>query len=161
MQKLPHRYRVQASAEPEGSVALASQGLDTLATAPPAEYGGPGDRWSPETLLVGAAADCFGLSFSAIAGASSLPWVALRCEAEGCVDRVEGVTRFTSLKLHAFLTLPEDADAEKARRLLEKAKRACLVTSSLVCPVSLEIEVTRQGEDVAYGSTAPARRAPT
>lgn len=137
MQSLPHQYRVEAAATFEGAVAVASKGLDTLMTAPPAEYGGPGDRWSPETLLIAAVADCFVLTFRAIARASSLTWVDLRCDAEGELDRVEHVTRFTGMTLRAFLTIPADGDADKATRLLEKAERTCLITNSLACPVEL------------------------
>ena len=56
MQDFPHRYAVTTLAHPEGDVALESEGLPRLATAPPAAFGGPGDRWSPETLLMGALA---------------------------------------------------------------------------------------------------------
>lgn len=142
MKELPHHYRIEASGRSEGLVAVSSAGLETLETAPPAEYGGPGDRWSPETLLVAAVADCFILTFRAIARASSLPWVELRCEGEGELDRVERTTRFTGLTLRAFLTLPADADATKAERLLAKAEQSCLVTNSLVCPVTLESHVS-------------------
>ena len=88
MKNLPHRYKVEASANSQGSVAIASSGLETLSTAPPPQYGGPGDRWSPETLLVASVVDCFVLTFRAIARASSLVWVALRCEGEGELDRM-------------------------------------------------------------------------
>ena len=71
MERLPHLYRVEASARPEGPVALDSSGLETLSTAPPVQYDGPGDRWSPETLFIGAVVDCFALTFRAVAGASS------------------------------------------------------------------------------------------
>lgn len=142
MQRLPHRYRVEASAAFEGEVAIASQGLETLRTAPPAEYDGPGDRWSPETLLVASVVDCFVLTFRAVARASSLAWTDLRCEAEGELDRVEHVTRFTRLTIRAFLTIPPGGDAEKAARVLEKAERSCLVTNSLAFPVGLEPNVT-------------------
>ena len=70
MQDLPHHYKVAASAAPQGEVNLASNLLDPILSAPPAEYGGPGNRWSPETLLVAAVADCFILSFRAVARAS-------------------------------------------------------------------------------------------
>jgi organic hydroperoxide reductase OsmC/OhrA len=149
MQNRPHRYAVEASATSEGPVVVASNGLETLSTAPPAEYGGPGDRWSPETLLVAAVSDCFVLTFRAIARASHLQWVDLRCEAEGELDRVERTTRFTGMTLRAFLTIPAGADVEKAARLLEKAERACLITSSLVCPVKLEPRVATRGEGSA------------
>ena len=62
MHPYPHVYTVRATADPEGDVPVDSAGLPTLTTAPPAEFDGPGDRWSPETLLVAAVADCFLLS---------------------------------------------------------------------------------------------------
>lgn len=145
MQALPHIYRVEAFSDGEEAVAVASSGLETIGTAPPSEYGGPGDRWSPETLLVAAVADCFALSFRAIARASSLPWSDLRCECEGKVDRVEGATRFVDVQIRALLTVPARTDAAKAQRLLEKAERTCLITNSLKCSVGLQAEVT-QGE---------------
>jgi organic hydroperoxide reductase OsmC/OhrA len=141
MQDLPHRYRVEASAETEGDVRIASSGLADLATAPPVEFGGPGDRWSPETLLMAAVADCLVLSFRAVAKASSLPWSSLRCDAEGILDRVERTTRFTGITVRAVLSVPEGTDLEKAGRILDKAERACLISNSLACPVHLEPKV--------------------
>src|SRR5438034_459518 len=97
MQPHPHRYGVHVSAATEGSVSVESGGLPTLRTAPPAQYGGPGDQWSPETLLVAAAADCFVLTFRAVAAASKLGWRRVECDAEGVLDRRDGVVRFTEL----------------------------------------------------------------
>jgi len=141
MQSFPHHYQVSARAQLEGEVTLESPGLAPLASAPPTEFGGPGDRWSPETLLVGAVADCFVLSLRAVAKASALPWSGITCRAEGKLDRVERTTRFTEVVLHVELVLPAEADLAKAERVLEKAKTACLVSSSLVCPVTLEKSV--------------------
>ena len=89
MQELPHRYNVGAAAGPEGPVELSSPGVPDLASAPPAEFGGPGDKWSPETLLVAAVADCFILTFKAIARASRFDWSNLSCQVEGVLDREE------------------------------------------------------------------------
>ena len=83
MQPFPDRYEVSAGATVTGDVTLESERLPALKSAAPAGFGGPGDRWSPETLLVGAVADCFMLTFRAIAGMSQLPWTSLRCEAVG------------------------------------------------------------------------------
>ncbi len=141
MEPFPHHYRVGTEAEPEGAVLVTSEGLAPLTTAPPLEFGGPGDKWSPETLLVGAAADCFVLTFRAIAAASKLAWTRLECDAEGVLERVDGVARFNRLDLRARLVLPGDGDEERARRLLEKAEKNCLVTNSLALTPSLTAEV--------------------
>lgn len=142
MDAYPHHYRVQAAAQAEGDVALTSQQLPTLSSAPPAQFGGPGDRWSPETLLVAASADCLILTFRAIARASKLPWLRVECDAEGVLDRVDGVTRFTQVRLHARLVLPQGGDVERARRLLEKAEKTCLITCSLKAESVLTADVT-------------------
>jgi peroxiredoxin-like protein len=141
MQALPHEYTVAAAAAATGSVALSGPGLPRLQTGAPPQFGGSGEEWSPETLLVGAAADCLILTFRAVASASNLAWTELQCSATGKLERAEGVTRFTQLKLHAVLRVPEGVDTQKARRLVEKAEKACLITNSLALIPSLTIDV--------------------
>ncbi len=141
MQDLPHHYVVSASATAEQSVTLSSRGLDDLSTAGPAEFGGPGDLWSPETLLVGAVADCFVLSFRAIARAAKLEWISLDCEAVGMLDKVERVTQFTRFDVTAELSIPAGTDESKAHRLLEKAEKHCLITNSMKASSTLDATV--------------------
>ena len=138
MHPYPHQYTVSAQAEATGDVALSSAGLPTLQTAPPPEFDGPGDRWSPETLLCAAVADCFVLSFRAIARASKLDWTALECRVEGTLDRVEGKTRFTVITVHATLRVPAGTEQERAKKLMEKSEHACLISNSLVADRRLE-----------------------
>jgi organic hydroperoxide reductase OsmC/OhrA len=99
MQDLPHHYAVSAAANPDGNVKLASSGVPDMPSNAPAEFGGPGDQWSPETLLAAAVADCFILSFRAIARASKFEWVSLRCDVEAVLERIEKVTQFSSLRI--------------------------------------------------------------
>ena len=141
MQDLPHHYEVSADAKVAGNVVLSSSGVDDLISAPPAEFGGPGDRWSPESLLVAAVADCFILSFRAIAKASRLEWDSLTCSTEGTLERIDRVTQFTSFNVTAILDIPPGTDESKAHRLLEKAEQSCLVTNSLKAGSHLEATV--------------------
>ena len=131
MQPYPHRYRVTAATGREGEVILASTGLAPLNSAPPIEFDGPGDRWSPETLLVGAIADCFVLTFRAIARAGKLPWDSLDCDVEGLLDRDQGVSRFTGFTIRARLSVPPGTDAALAQQALHKAEKTCLISNSL------------------------------
>ena len=142
MHPFPHRYTATADAQPDGAVRLTSPGVPDLATAPPEAFGGPGDEWSPETLLVGAIADCFILTFRSVAAATSLPWTSLTCEADGTLDRVERVTRFTEVKVRATLVVPPETDEERALEALERSERLCLITNSLSADVHLEAHVT-------------------
>jgi peroxiredoxin-like protein len=142
MQAYPHRYEVQAAlADGEESVAISAEGIPTLTTAPPPQFGGAGGQWSPETLLVAAVAACFILTFRAIATASKLAWRRLDCDAAGVLDRSDGVVRFTELHLRAHLVVHSDGDVARARRLLEKAEGRCLVTNSLALHPTLAAEV--------------------
>jgi len=141
MQALPHRYRVKGIGRVTGDVQLTAAGLTTLQSASPAEFDGPGDRWSPEMLLVGALADCFVLTFRAVAKASTLPWTGLDCEVTGTLDRVDRATQFTHFDITARLVIPVAADADKARHALEKAERNCLISSSLKASIALNATV--------------------
>lgn len=141
MQDLPHQYVVSAAAKTASNIVLSSDGVADLESAPPAEFGGPGDQWSPESLLVAAVADCFILSFRAIARASKLEWDELTCQVEGTLDRVDRVTQFTGFTVTADLHVPAGTDAAKAQRMLEKAEQVCLITNSLKADSHLEATV--------------------
>ena len=144
MQPYPHTYTVAASGEPTGLVAVESPRLEMLSTAPPAEFGGPGNRWSPETLLVGSIADCFVLTFRAVTRAARCSWLQLDCRVEGILEHIDGRARFSRYTTRAALTLAEGADEATARKLLEKAEHGCLIANSLCGTRTLEIEIKRR-----------------
>lgn len=145
MQDYPHNYVVRAAAAAEENVVLSSPGLNDLESASPAEFGGPGDQWSPETLLVAAVADCFILSFRAIARAAKFEWKTLSCDVNGVLEKVERVTQFTGFDVQATLEIPEGMREDKALRLLEKAERSCLITNSLKAGSHLQAKVRVAG----------------
>jgi len=142
MQDLPHNYVVSAAAEGAKNVTLSSQDLPDLETAGPPEFGGPGDVWSPETLLVGAVANCFILSFRAIARKAKLEWLTLDCKVVGDLDKVEKLTQFIGFNVTAQLTIPDEKYRKKADVILEKAEKYCLITNSMKADSHLEAEVT-------------------
>jgi peroxiredoxin-like protein len=141
MHPFPHHYIVNAEVRPVGDVPLSTEGVRIIESAPPKEFDGPGNQWSPEGLLTAAVADCFVLGFRAIAVASKYPWVRLEARTEGTLDRAEGKMRFTRFDTHAKLTVPEGADVERGKKLLEKAESSCLVTNSLTSEVHLTMEI--------------------
>lgn len=131
MQDYPHHYLVDAGASQEGTVNVNSQGLESLVTTSPPEFGGPEGYWSPETLLVGAIANCYILTFRSIARASHFEWHSLSCSVDGVLDRVDRVTQFTEFHVRAVLHVPPGCNEDKAKKLLEKANTHCLITNSL------------------------------
>jgi peroxiredoxin-like protein len=141
MHPYPHVYKVSAAGENSGNVTVSSPRLPALQTAPPAEFDGPGDRWSPETLLCAAIADCFILTFRGISRAAKFEWVSLECEVEGTLERAEGTTHFTRYITRAVLKVPSGTDEQRARQLLERAEHSCLVSNSLRGERQLETRV--------------------
>ncbi|EED31358.1 OsmC-like protein [gamma proteobacterium NOR5-3] len=142
VQDFPHHYQVNGSATTDSPVVLRADNLSEIVTAPPAEFGGPGDKWSPEALLVAAVADCFILSFRAIARASKLDWSDIQCSASGTLDRVDRVTQFTAINVDAALSVPAGTDVDKAEKLLHKAEQSCLITNSLIANSTLSTTIT-------------------
>ena len=141
MKPLPHIYKAQLSGGPEGYAVISVAGIPELRTAPPADFGGPGDAWSPEDLLMAAVETCFLFTLRAVARASKLEFESLELSGEGTLDRKDGATRFTEIVLRPRLKLPAGADRDKAMRVLEKSEKACLVTASLSTPVRLDPEI--------------------
>jgi peroxiredoxin-like protein len=141
MKPLPHHYEVTLSGEPTGYATLSSEGMPPLRSAPPKDFDGPGDAWGPEHLLLAAVATCFMFTFRAVAQASKFAFTSLDLSGSGTVDRKDGVTRFTEITLRTRLKLPAGGDPERAKRILEKGKNACLVTASLSVPTELATEI--------------------
>lgn len=137
MQPFPHHYSVTAATSGAVEVVLDSEGLPPLVTAAPLEFDGPGTLWSPEAMLVGAVANCFVLTFRALAKRSGLTWSSLSCDVSGTLDRVERVIQFTAFDIRASLRVPAGSDTAQAERLLERAEQTCLISNSLKAPSHL------------------------
>ena len=144
MKALPHRYDVHLAGGPSGYAELSTAGVPELRTAPPADYDGPGDAWSPEHLLLASVQACFLFTLRAIARLSKVEFLALELDASGTVDRQEGVTRFTEIVLRPRLTVRSGTDRAQALHVLEKSEKTCLVSASLSTPIRLEPEITEQ-----------------
>jgi organic hydroperoxide reductase OsmC/OhrA len=141
MHPFPHHYVVSAAIRPVGDVPLSADGTRIIESAPPKEFDGPGNQWSPEGLLTAAVADCFVLGFRAIAAASKFAWTSLDARTRGTLDRIDGTLRFTRFDTHAVLHVPAGTDLDRAKRLLEKAESSCLVANSLRSERHLTLEV--------------------
>jgi organic hydroperoxide reductase OsmC/OhrA len=141
MDPLPHVYSTSIRAGAEGDAAITSAALPEILSAPPAEFGGLGNQWSPEQLLVASVAACFVMSFRAIARASRLTWMDIDCRVDGLLERIASKTLFTRFTIHATLRVPSDTDGGKAEKLLEKAEDTCLISNSLSADCELNIAI--------------------
>ena len=145
MKPLPHDYDVDLTGGPQGYATIAAAGLPDLTTAPPREFDGPGDAWSPEHLLLASVSSCFLFTFRAVAKASQAPFLDVDAHTWGRVSRAGGVTRFTEIVVRATVTAAPGSDIELLRRAIDKTTTHCLVSSSLTTPVRVEAVVHTAG----------------
>lgn len=141
MQAFPHHYQVRVHGTTENHLTTSADGLPNIEVAAPIEFDGPGNAWSPESLLMAAVANCFVLSFRAITKASHFDWLAIECESTGTLDKVERQIQFTAITTKAKLFISDERNKEKAEKLLLKAETACLISNSLACKVHLDYEI--------------------
>ena len=146
MKDLPHLYSAKSAGDATGILTSSSENLPNIDVAPPAQFGGPGDKWSPEDLLMASIANCLVLSFRAIARASRLEWDSIECVSEGVLDKVERKVQFTSVLSRVRLFIPTADSKEKAEKLLIKAEQTCLISNSMSCNSHIEYEISVSSE---------------
>lgn len=138
-----HTYNVDLTWVSQRKGEISSPELDQIievATPPEFPKGMPG-IWSPEHLFTAAISSCFMTTFLAIAENSSLEFISLSCPAEGILDKKDGKFAMTEVLLKPVLTIPNEADREKAEKIMIKAERACLISNSITTEIHLETKV--------------------
>jgi organic hydroperoxide reductase OsmC/OhrA len=141
MKPFPHVYRVTASASEEGAVTVRARGLPPIDTHLPVEFGGTGERWSPEELFAAAIADCFVLTFRGVAKVTGTPWTSIVCDVDATLERIERQARFTLVTITARVRVPKAEFKRSITNVLERAQTTCLVTNSLNAEITLDIQI--------------------
>lgn len=141
MKPLPHHYHVRLAGRTGERATLSVDGLPLLRAAPPVDFGGPGDQWSPEHLFLAAIESCYLFTLRAIARGSSVELGDVDIRIDGMVDAEEGLVRFVEVTLRPTIRLVAPGDRDRVGRVLEKTERACLVTASLAVPVRVDAEI--------------------
>lgn len=117
---------------------IASDDFPILHVSAPPEFSGDAGVWTPEHLLLAAAASCLMQTFLAVAGASKLSISSYRSKAIGRLEKIAGEGyRFTEITVTPEIEIAAE-DLEKAQKVLAKAKESCFVGNSL--RTSLQVE---------------------
>jgi organic hydroperoxide reductase OsmC/OhrA len=106
-----------------------NNGLE-VATPPPFPKGTPG-IWSPEHLFTAAVSSCLMTTFLAVAENSRLEFTHFECKSKGKLEQVEGRYIMSEIILEPVVTIVNEADREKAERILNKSEAACLISNSI------------------------------
>ncbi len=138
-----HVYQTSLKWTSERRGVLAADGLPSLEVATPPEFpGGHPGLWSPEHLYTAAAEACLMTTFLAIAANSNLAFKSYESAGEGTMERTDAGYLMTRIVLRPKVVVLEASQVERARRILEKAEKHCLISNSMKTRVQMEPEVT-------------------
>ncbi|MBO2545454.1 OsmC family protein [Salegentibacter sp. BDJ18] len=138
-----HEYQVDLTWLEDRKGEVSSPELtDTIETATPPDFPkGMPNIWSPEHFLVAAVESCLMTTFLAIAENSKLEFISFKSKAIGKLDKVEGKFQMTEIILKPVLEISDENNAERAKRIIEKSEKACLISNSIKSKIILEAEV--------------------
>ena len=80
-------------------------------------------------------------TFLAIAANSKLEFTRYSSRAEGVMEKTESGYSFTEVTVRPTVVVPSEASVDRARRIVEKSEKACLISRSLKIAVKLELVV--------------------
>lgn len=140
---IEHLYEVGLVWENERKGILSSPELaSTIEVVTPPEFPkGIPNIWSPEHLFVAAVNGCLMTTFLSIAENSKLNFKSFNSKAIGKLEMVDGKYLISEIILKPILVLENEADRERALRVLSKTEPNCLISNSVKSKIIFEPEV--------------------
>ena len=136
----PHRYETGLRWIRGREAVLTGDGAPPIEGAPPPQFDGPPGRWSPEALLLSAAELCLMTTFLSVAERAKLAVADYQSRTEAALDKTADGLVFTRILVRVRLSVYAE-DVARAKDLLLKAKKFCIVSNALKVPPELEVEV--------------------
>ncbi len=138
-----HYYEVGVKWEKDRMGVMTSPDFEeSLAVVTPPQFAkGIAGKWSPEHLLVAAVNSCLMTTFLAIAENSKLSYTAFESDGVGKLEIVDGKYMISEVMLKPLLTIDNEADREKAERVLQKSEAACLISNSVKSKIIFAPEI--------------------
>jgi organic hydroperoxide reductase OsmC/OhrA len=134
----PHLYTATVTRDGPSRAVVEAPPRPALRGAPPPEFDGPDDTWSPEHLLLGSLGLCFQTTLEALARRAGVPIRGLRAVVTGNLDKTKTGLAFTGFWIGVELGVAA-ADAPRARELVDRAHRSCIVANSLRVPIGIAL----------------------
>ncbi len=125
----------------------ARQGVLSTASRPdivvgsPPEWGGTLDNWAPEELLVGSVNSCIMLTFLTLAKARRVDLLAFESDAEGTLEKVDGVYQMTKITVRPRVVVASEAQRDAAQRAMDLVEAHCFMSQSVKAEVTLIAEI--------------------
>jgi peroxiredoxin-like protein len=139
----PHSYNVslQWKEMKKGLLQVPNVAIEVPVATPLPFTGGVDNEWSPEHLFIASVSSCFMTTFIAIAENSKLYYESFNCDAKGVLAIEDGKYKITHVYLYPNVALSDESKNELAIKVLEKSKKACLISNSINSEVIVESNI--------------------
>lgn len=137
----PHHYEVNLTWKGGETSEISAGPRPVLPGGPPVQFDGTDEtRWSPEHLVLAALAQCLMLTWVSLNKRSQIPLKGWESKGESVLEKTKEGLVFTSFKLSVVLKT-DASRVDEARRLLDSAKKYCIIANSLKTSPTLEAVV--------------------
>jgi peroxiredoxin-like protein len=133
---------------------VSSPSLRPMSVSAPPEFGGPDGEWSPEHLFLSAITSCFMSTYLTFINKMKIDNTGFECTATGQVEIIDGKYKFTYIHIYPKAFVGSDADVERAKVAMEKAKKYCLISNSVNAEIVQHPEVVIAKHHVIINSAA-------
>lgn len=138
----PHHYDVELSWKGGDQSEIRSGARPLIGGGSPPEFDGKDlARWSPEHLILAALSQCLLLTWVSLNKRSAIELKGWESIGSSTLDKTKEGLVFTEFRLKVRLAVPFER-VEEARKLVETAKKYCIVANALKTPAALEVDVS-------------------
>ncbi|WP_312762928.1 OsmC family protein [Epilithonimonas sp.] len=138
-----HFYNVDVKwkSDRKGEMSSPELSQNIEVATPPQFPKGMENIWSPEHLFTAAVSSCLMTTFLAIAENSKLDFVHFECSSKGKLEQIDGKFLMTEVILEPVVMIKNEADREKAERVLQKSEANCLISNSVKSKITMISEI--------------------
>ena len=117
-------------------------GKPAIEVATPPEFGGPENIWTPEDLLTSAVATCIMTSALFFIDRAKIQLRSYKSTATATMEKTQAGLAITRIAVVVSIELDDLAQEAAVRKAVEQAEKTCPLSSSLNCPVELDVHVS-------------------
>jgi organic hydroperoxide reductase OsmC/OhrA len=137
-----YNYTVSLKLKDEKTGTLRIPEKSDIDVASPPEFEGLRGVWTPEDLFVAAVESCLMTTLLFFARKINLAISGYESTAEGTLEKGEKGFAFTSVKVDATLCVADEAaKAKVGENFAGMIEKHCLISHSIVCPVTFNLNV--------------------
>lgn len=144
MIKFPMNFEVQSSSRSgmQNTWSAQTGDLAPMTLAIPLEFKGPGGGYSPEDLFALSILNCMIAMFKVYSEKDGVQFEEIQGKAAITLDKIasENLIAVTHVDIHLHVT--GASDIEKAKKIMDRATKDCIISNSIKSGKTFHIEVT-------------------